>query len=111
MVRFFRAVTVMAVFILYPAQASANAVLPWFDATEITSPLSDQEKKATTTKTKKPQKRMLAMSIGGAGKGARTAGTTQSSGCPLAVLVSLVGLIGIGTLTRKDPMAESEKVL
>tara|TARA_B100000579_G_C22695738_1_gene787309 strand:- start:435 stop:773 length:339 start_codon:yes stop_codon:yes gene_type:complete len=112
MVRFFRAVTVMAVFILYPAQANANAVLPWFDTSEIASSFGKETKNAAKKEKNSPKKRMLAMSIGGTGKtSALKKGVSQSSSCPLAVFVSLIGLVGIGTLTRKDPLAEGEKVL
>ena len=111
--RFFKVVTVLAVLILYPAQANANAVLPWFDTSELESSISEATKSPQpAANTKKPKKRMLAMSIGHSGTSSQIQPRlSQSSGCTLAVLISLLGLVGIGTLTRTDPLSESEKVI
>ena len=111
--RFFKVVTVLAVLVFYPAQADANAVLPWFDTSELESSMSKATQAPQPAATReKPKKRMLAMSIGHSGKSSQVQPRlSQSSGCTLAVLISLLGLVGIGTLTRTDPLSEGEKVI
>ena len=114
--RFIKVLTVMAAIGLFaPSQASANAVLPWFDTKDIKSPVLSAPATQTddhkpTEQTKKPKKRMLAMSIGGTQVTSRSQTAGTSSSCPLAVLVSLFGLLGIGTLTKADPLSEADKV-